>query len=241
MSLSATSCVPSRGVSSSATSHVPSRSVSSSATSCLPSHVASRVPVPPLMSCLAQSLVAPHPHLLILNFPGEAVPPVDIVMQSPSDIEHQDIDMSPCMDLHSLQGASCPVGGFICSQALGNTLNHADFKYNQSTAAPPNVKGMVHVYKSTESECSNPRTMKSSMTIQIPVNSTLGPVLHKLGNLYSPVKNENHRIYVYTSEETWDIKGRYGAALSDDDMVDWKFNDNGYVLHLFVSFTILIY
>jgi hypothetical protein len=92
-----------------------------------------------------------------------------------------------------------------------------------------------------ESERSNPRAMKSSMTIQIPVNSSLGPVLYKLGNLYSPIKNDNHRIYVYTNQETWDIKGRYSAALSDDDMVDWKYDDHGYVLHLFVSFTTFIY
>ena len=134
-----------------------------------------------------------------------------------------------------------PCGQFYLWSGIGNALNYADFKYNQSTAAPPNVKGMVYVYKSMESECSNLRTMKSLMTIQISVNSTLGPVLHKLGNLYLPVKNKNHRIYVYTSEETWDIKDHYDAALSDDDMVDWKFNDNEYVLHLFVSFTILIY
>ena len=41
-----------------------------------------------------------------------------------------------------------------------------------------------------------------------------------LGNLYSLVKNENHRIYIYTSEETWNIKGHYSAVLSDDDMVE---------------------
>ena len=87
--------------------------------------------------------------LLLSEIVDPCTPPkcsVDVVMQSPSGIEHHDIDMSSRADLHSLQGASCTAGGFIHGQALENAINHADFEYNQSTAAPPNVKGMVHVY-----------------------------------------------------------------------------------------------
>ena len=158
-----------------------------------------------------------------MNSPEHGGVGVDVQMSSP-----------PRVGVNSLQGASRVSGGIVRGQALGNKLNHADLELLNQPALP-NTKGTVNVYTSITSVRGDPIAMKPSMTIQIPVNSTLGPILSKLGSLYSPVEHENQRIYTYTKQETWDVKGRYNAALKEDDMIDWKFTEYGYVLHLFVS------
>jgi hypothetical protein len=98
----------------------------------------------------------------------------------------------------------------------------------------------------------NPDASEPYMTLSHHVTPTLGPVLKKLGNQYSPVSSKslikiniwwisliwdfsekNQWIFVY-EDDLWAVKGRYNTAVVDDDSAEWKVINNQFRLRLLI-------
>jgi hypothetical protein len=86
-----------------------------------------------------------------------------------------------------LQGASRTMGGILRGHALGNVLNLADADPFGPSSVMHNSKGTVFVYLSQNGNRGNLNEMKPDMTVNTIVTDTLGPVLNKVGGLYSPI------------------------------------------------------
>ena len=204
----------------------------------------SSLPPPGVASVAASQLVtgeALPPHSDI----GEALPPhsdIGEALPPHSDIEEAvplfDIRgeaIAPRVELNLLQGASRTTGGVIHGQAMGGVPNHADFRMLNQLLVESNTKGTVHVYLSSTSTRGDISMMKPEMTITVPVNETIGPILRKLGGSYSPVQKENQHLYVYNEDGNWSVKGRFENALAEDDMADWIYDGKKYILRVFAE------
>ena len=94
--------------------------------------------------------------------------------------------------------------------------------------------GKVKIFKCGE----DPATQKPQMTIKTKVGGNLSPVLGVLAKRYSPVRSKwlqpfglkcfdynfleyNKRVFVY-EEGDWSVKGRFKAALEDNDPIFWE-------------------
>ena len=156
----------------------------------------------------------------------------------------------PTSPSQNLQGASQTSGGFISGRALGNVFNLADASDLQMdldfTLAVP---GKVYIYESVSNVANlDPTKVKPQQVLKADVSRTIEPVLTKLGQKYSPIRSEfyifififavfiwiiiaesNVRIHTYEDDE-WTIKGRYAAAIEDDEEICWMKINQGYVL-----------
>jgi hypothetical protein len=110
-----------------------------------------------------------------------------------------DLDMA---SRHDLQGASCTVGGVLRGRARGNVYNMADNFETEDPFIKPVIgifflvsdceifiypfSGKVHVFRLH----GNPDAMEPYTMIKVKVTDTLGPVLEKLGEQFSPVRSE---------------------------------------------------
>jgi hypothetical protein len=146
-----------------------------------------------------------------------------------------------------LQGASRTTGGFLRSRALGNVYNLADEMEIDGKLEGSQIRqaGKVHVYTS---HC-HPSDSKPYLSLKHPVTKSLAPVLEKLGIQYSPVKSKciiiskyhsfdqnlelNQRVFVY-EDDMWAVKGRYDAAVKEDDEIDWPSFNEQFTLKLLI-------
>jgi hypothetical protein len=95
---------------------------------------------------------------------------------------------SPPMSPH-LQGSSRMTGGIFRGNALGNSLNTADFKDAMDVFHP--ISGKVFVYSSNQDPANlSIRDMKPSAFIKHDVTPFIKPVLTKVAEKYSPIKSE---------------------------------------------------
>ena len=92
----------------------------------------------------------------------------------------------------NLQGASRVTGGFARGRALGNVFNHADVsELQQELDLMLAIRGKVHLYETSgDSEPIDP-TAKPHKIVKVDVAPTLGPVLEKIANKYSPIKSKS--------------------------------------------------
>ncbi|KAF8175754.1 hypothetical protein BJ912DRAFT_930940 [Pholiota molesta] len=145
----------------------------------------------------------------------------DTVMGSPTNIP--------------LEGSSCTTGGIARGQALGNTLNHADFgEFNLSQldialpTSPPHM-GKVWLFV-TESQPSkfDLANAKPDMTTKATISKSIEPILSKIGKLYSPIKNKNHRVFVLDDDKEWMGAGCFSEAINSDLELLWEKNKDNH-------------
>jgi hypothetical protein len=112
------------------------------------------------------------------------------------------------------EGSSRATGGVLRGRAVGNVFNLPDAQDTLGTALVP-AKGTVRLYPDLSH---NPSYSKPIITLKTEAKPTLGPVLKRLVRGYSPIRNNNYRIYVH-EEGSWSIKGRYNDAIEDDEEI----------------------
>jgi hypothetical protein len=114
------------------------------------------------------------------------------------------------------EGSSRVTGGVLRGRAVGNVLSFTDAQDLLTTNFVP-AKGTVRLYPDLSH---NPSYNKPIITLKTEAKPTLGPVLKRLARGYSPIRNNNYRIYVH-EEGSWSIKGRYNDAVEDDEEITW--------------------
>lgn len=65
-----------------------------------------------------------------------------------------------------------------------------------------------------------------AMTFSHKTSSELPPILKKLAQRYSPVRNKNSRVFVL-QDDMWDIRGRFSDAMQDDTALAWDLSPDG--------------
>ena len=118
------------------------------------------------------------------------------------------------------EGSSRVTGGILRGRAIGNVLNLPDADDLVEPAIP--AKGTVKLFSDLALK---PSQHKAIFTFSTRAESSLGPVLERLGRNYSPVRHNNYRIYVHEGGN-WNLKGRFNHAIEEDEDISWV-TDNG--------------
>lgn len=151
----------------------------------------------------------------------------------------------------NLQGASRISGGVIRGRALGNVFNLGDASDLQMDLDfMLAVLGKVYIYDSASDVANlDPTKVKPQWVLKADVSRTIMPILTKLGRKYSPIRSElnfffivfisintpesNFRIHTYEDHE-WIMKGKYDAAIEDDDEISWMKINQDHVLPMWL-------
>lgn len=122
----------------------------------------------------------------------------------------------------ALQGASRTTGGLIRGKAIGNHYNFGDKLASDMDFEDANkpVHGKVLLYTNRAKDAD------PDMSIKLEVHNELGSILDSVAKKYSPIKNNNGRIFVF-EDNTWSIKGKFDEALKSTEQVDWTASQNG--------------
>ena len=124
-------------------------------------------------------------------------------------------------------GSSRATGGILRGRALGNELKLPD-AFDMLVDSPVAAKGVVRLFSDISHR---PSEHQPTLTLKMDAKPSLGPILQKLGRSYSPIRNQNYRVYVY-EEGSWSIKGRFGDAVDDDEEVSWVTENDQLTLSL---------
>jgi hypothetical protein len=93
-------------------------------------------------------------------------------------------------------GSSRAIGGILHGQAVGNTLNAADYHHQPQDILHP-VMGKVLVYGSKDNPANlSVHDMKPILFIKHEVTSSIQPILTKVAAKYSPIRSK----YCYYSD-----------------------------------------
>jgi len=143
-----------------------------------------------------------------------------------------------------LHGASRTTGGLLRGRALGNVFNFGDHMNVDHQISK--VVGTVHIYTTH----GDPELLKPYMMLKHEVTNGIAPILKKLGSSYSPVKSlffkflsplstlmlsleQNQRVFVY-EDNIWSVRGRYEAAIEENEAVDWVVANHQFNLKLLI-------
>ncbi|KAK2464071.1 hypothetical protein APHAL10511_003901 [Amanita phalloides] len=118
------------------------------------------------------------------------------------------------------EGSSRVTGGILRGRAIGNVLNLPDADDMVEPAIP--AKGTVKLFSDLALK---PSQHKPAFTFSTRAESSLGPVLERLGRFYSPVRHNNYQIFVHEGG-SWNLKGRFSHAVEEDEDILWV-TDNG--------------
>ena len=135
-------------------------------------------------------------------------------------------------------GASRTYGGVIGNRALGNAPNIGDFDSMNVNSQFVDVEGTVNLFPSNM----HPTTMDIDETaviaVIIPFEEALAPLLQQVVKYYSPLRDNNARVYILDSKKhKWIVKGRYRDAIEFEDSVFqyWDQTDFGPTLTIFLE------
>ena len=142
----------------------------------------------------------------------------------------------------ALQGSSRTTGGTTRGHAAGNIFNFADADPDADIEMLVPRTGKVHLYNSLV----DPLVTKPSRILKINVQTSMASVLKSIAAKWSPIESKpssilaflidsnfvlesNPQISVFEEGE-WTDKGRYNAAVSFDEDVEWVKEKRDYIL-----------
>ncbi|KAF8961698.1 hypothetical protein BDZ97DRAFT_1759713 [Flammula alnicola] len=132
-------------------------------------------------------------------------------------------------------GASRPYGGILRGRALGNAANIGDLNPDNMSPEPIDIEATVNLFVSKERPSSLDVDESAIISVQIPYVEQLAPLLEDVAKCYSPVRRENHRIYILDRQK-WVVKGRYNQVIDDLNLrVNWTGSRNGPSVTLFLE------
>lgn len=149
----------------------------------------------------------------------------------------------------ALHGASRITGGVFRGRAKGNVFNIADADMLKTGDTLGPVKGKVVLYISGDDPATiKPAVAPPSMTFKLGVTSSLAELLEGLVKLYSPISckvfpflrscdtnsiGQASKFHIFIHEdESWEARGKYAAALEDNEDVTWVINKSKYMLYI---------
>lgn len=161
----------------------------------------------------------------------EDVPDEDVIMHSPPHVPHHASQRGRTRNIKAIgsfhhsqpaksSGASRTYGGVIRGRALGNVPNVGDFGSTDVNSQFIDVEGTVNLFPSN----THPTTMDIDETaliaVTIPFEEALAPLLQQVAKYYSPLLDNNLRVYILDPKKRkWIVKGRFKDAIEFEDSV----------------------
>ncbi|KDR65513.1 hypothetical protein GALMADRAFT_232924 [Galerina marginata CBS 339.88] len=169
------------------------------------------------------------------DYPMHPPGPDDQAQRRVSRTGDLDISKLPPPDVEPpANGSSRATGGFSRGRAVGNAPNIGDSVTlnDQETFLPEGQVNLTIVPDPPGTTVIKDAT--SVITVNTPCFPTLAPLLKRVGRSYSPLRKNNHRVYVLKKKQ-WNMKGRYEIAIEDDEACVWAETTDGLVTHLLVE------
>ncbi|KAF8961578.1 hypothetical protein BDZ97DRAFT_1664120 [Flammula alnicola] len=135
-------------------------------------------------------------------------------------------------------GASRAYGGLFRGKALGNAPNIGDFESVNVRPQSVDVEGTVNIFPSNTRPTTLDIDETAIIAVTIPFEEALAPLLQHIAKYYSPISDNNERVYILDQQKSkWIVKGRFRQALEFDDSVLhlWDQTNFGPMLTLFLE------
>ncbi|KAF8951729.1 hypothetical protein BDZ97DRAFT_1909735 [Flammula alnicola] len=135
-------------------------------------------------------------------------------------------------------GASRAYGGLFRGKALGNAPNIGDFESVNVHPQSVDVEGTVNIFPSNTRPTTLDIDETAIIAVTIPFEEALAPLLQHVAKYYSPISDNNERVYILDLQKSkWIVKGRFRQALEFDDSVLhlWDQTNFGPTLTLFLE------
>ncbi|EDR13066.1 uncharacterized protein LACBIDRAFT_322487 [Laccaria bicolor S238N-H82] len=134
-------------------------------------------------------------------------------------------------------GASKPYGATIRGRALGNAPNIGDFDAAGDDTSI-DIEGTVNLFPSDTRPTTVDIYETAVIAVTIPFEGALAPLLQHVAKYYSPMSDNNDRVYILDQQKCkWIVKGRFRDALAFQDSVVhlWQKTEFGPTLTIFLE------
>jgi hypothetical protein len=135
-------------------------------------------------------------------------------------------------------GASRTYGGVIGGKALGNVPNIGDFNSTDVNSQFVDVEGTVNLFPSNTRPTTLDVDETAIIAVTIPFEKALSPLLQQVAKYYSPLSDNNERVYILDpNKHKWIVKGRFRDAVEFEDSVlhFWDQTKFGPILTIFLE------
>ncbi|KIJ99615.1 hypothetical protein K443DRAFT_8259 [Laccaria amethystina LaAM-08-1] len=134
-------------------------------------------------------------------------------------------------------GASKPYGATIRGRALGNAPNFGDFEPVDDSPSI-DIEATVNLFPSNTRPTTIDIDDTAVIAVTVPFEGALVPLLQRIVKYYSPMSDNNNRLYILDLQKRkWIVKGRFRDALEFQDSILhlWQQTDFGPTLTIFLA------